>query len=782
MVVLLGLCGAFWWAAEHDWFAEHGILQGVFGPGGQRKPVQRSTLVFRNPNSTRVAVRTAGGLDDSFEVESNGEAIRSVQAGVETTIRYHAPYSGLFRERDEEDAKVRTITVEDGGTEEITLELTAVKGAALESATLRFHNPYDVQVHVETKGGLTDSFEVKAKGTVEKPAKAGEATRVRWYAQFTTLFKETTQDKAKETECRPKVGEPEEVELVLTAAEGTTLPQAILYFHNPYETPVRVDTAGGLVDRFDVEAGATVERCVQAGVATTIRYHAPYSGLYAETAENPKVDKQTPVAGTNVPVELALTPKGRTGGERATLCFHNPGDTPVLVVAAGGLTDRFEVEAGATEERSAQAEVETNIRYYAPYSGLYEETADKPKATKTNPVSGGKQTVELVLTPKASPVGRQATLRLHNPNDAGVVVLLSGGRKDEIWLEPAKAVDVPVRPDVKTEIRCHANDGQYAENSPETAKISNVNPKGGEQIPVDLKLTKRAYPVVQLANGGSVALAVRVNGETFTLPGGGSKAIRVPANRKVMLEWEAGEEGYLEGWREIGPYDWNKRVRESIVPERQSPPSIRVRNVSRRAMTVTVTRSSDGKLVEEPFRLAGGNDRKMELPEAGAYRVQTQAIPDKRNDADQNPSHYVATDQVIECAWGKTENVDCTADLKRDPGDGSPVPDQGDWARDALVSKLTAAKMRVDEAWVAHSVDGAVEAIEQFLQDAGNFARHVDVDGIAGDAIPYRAWAQSVAAKRGVRNAEWQRIVAATEESGSWSEFFERFPTQDQRY
>ncbi|MBR6023025.1 MAG: serine/threonine protein kinase [Kiritimatiellae bacterium] len=864
MVVLLGLSGAFWWAAEHDWFAEHGILQDVFGPGGnddplRRKPMELATLVFLNPNSTTVFVRTEGGLEDGFAVESNGEAIRSVQAGMETTIRYHAPYSGLFREHDEKDAKLLTIAVEEGRTEEIALELTAVEGAALESATLRFHNPYDVQVHVETEGGLVDSFDVDAGKTEEKTAKAGEQTTARWHARFTTLYKETRLENARQAVCRPKAGEPEDVELVLTPAEGTTLQQAILRFHNPYETPVRVETTGGLSDRFEVGAKATVERSVQAGVATTVRYHAPFSGLYAETDENPKVDKQSPATGTEVYVELTLTPKIQTDGGRATLYFRNPGDTPVLVVATGGLSDRFEVNPGATVERSAQAGAETGIQYHAPYSGLYAETADKPKSVKVKPAADEKKAVELTLTPKAPSSDRQVTLRFHNPldtavlveasgglsdrfevapkgtetrfaqvgkatairyqvpfsglyetgetnvagsaaielalarktlpdaqavlllsnpNDVDVGIQLSGGREDEIWLKPGEKNSVGVRSGVETVVRCHANNRQYAENSPETAKTSKVNPKGGEQIPVDLTLTKRAYPVVQLVNGGDVALAVRVNGETFTLSAGGSKATQMPANRKVQLEWEVAEEGYLEGGREIGPYDWNARNRVTIVPERQAPPSIRVRNVSRRAMAVTVTRSSDGTPVEAPFRLAGGSEKTVEVPGTGAYRVQTKAVPDKRNDADQNPDHYDATDRVLECGWGKTAHVECTADLKQNPGDGSPVPDQGDWVRDALVSKLTAAKMKVDEKWVEHSINGAVTDIANSLKAAWNFARYVDADGIAGDDIPYRGWAESVAAKRGVRNAEWQGIVEATEASGNWSEFFNRFQGQ----
>ena len=111
------------------------------------------------------------------------------------------------------------------------------------------------------------------------------------------------------------------------------------------------------------------------------------------------------------------------------------------------------------------------------------------------------------------------------------------------------------------------------------------------------------------------------------------------------------------------------------------------------------------------------------------------------------------------------------------PGPG-PGPDMEDWLRDALANRLNKAKMYLDEEWIEHGIAGRIEAIYRALQEVGYFARSVDVDGIAGDAVPWSEWSAAVAAKRGVRNAEWQRIVETTEKSGSWKEFFSRYPGQ----
>lgn len=756
--MLVALTVFFAWAARTDLFPR--LFEGA-------SPAQNATLVFLNPNGTPVHVRVTGGLEDDFEVAGRGEERRSVQAGTETSVRYHAPYSGLFREHGEHNAKSLAVTLAAGGTEEVRLELTAAKGSAPETATLRFHNPYDVQLHVETTGGLADRFDVGPKATVEKTAKAGETTTIRCHALFTTLYEETTPAQAKQTECRPKTGQPEDVELVLTPAKGSAVQHASLRFHNPNDTPVHVETSGGSADRFDVEAGATVERSAQAGVATIIRYHAPYSGLYAETEENPGQDKRIPEAGADVAVELALTPKLQADGGRATLRFHNPLDTAVSVEASGGLSDRFEVAPKGTETRTAQAGKSTVVRFHAPYSGLYE-------AGETN--VAGAATIELSLVRKDR-TGMQAVLRLGNPNDAAVRVLLSGGREDEIWVEPGAEEEVSVRSGVKTELRCYAMDGQYAENSPETAKGVPVVPKGGEPVSVALKLTKRAKPVVQLSNGGGVALAVRVDGESALLPAGESKTFQVAANRKIALEWEAGEEEYLEGGRAIGPYDWNQRERVSIVPERRTPPSLRVRNLTPlRGMDVTVIRESDGSTVEK-FTLEKSGHRVVELPGAGRYRVRTQAQPDKRNDNYQDPGYYDATDALVECTWGRPTVLDCTADLKRNPDGDGPSPDPVDFGMDALASALNAAKMHVDSGWSEHGVDGAVVKIRTALQTARNFAGVVeDVDSFVGKSVPYGSWAESVQKKRNYPNDEWRRIVEATDASGNWTEFFKRFP------
>ncbi|MBR4251978.1 MAG: hypothetical protein IKQ15_06755 [Kiritimatiellae bacterium] len=575
--------------------------------------------------------------------------------------------------------------------------------------------------------------------------------------------------------------------LVQTASAQTGQdPLAAFRFVNRSGADIQVRATGGFEREFLVDDGDAVVQTVPPGAATEIAYWPPWGDGFRETEENPRrMALRAPGAGMTNDVALTLVrqtataaddsgepvpvAKAPSGGTAATLRFHNPLDMPVQVETTGGLVDRFEVAPGATEVHVARAGVATICRYHAPYSGLY--------GTGETNVTGD-ATVELVLARKATP-DALAVLRLSNPNDADVVVALSGGRVDEILVEAGATKEVPVRSGVETTLRYYANDRQDAENSPETAKAGKVTPRGGETVSVDLRLTKRAYPVLQLANGGNVALAVRVAGrrEPRSLGAGETRAVPVCVERKFSIEWEAEEDGYLDGSRELGPYEWNKRYVETIVPARRTPPSLRVRNVTpRRGMVVTVSRAADGAVVEE-FMLEKGGERTVEFPEAGLYRVRTRARPDKRNDAEQNPASYEATDETVECAWGKPVVLDCTADLKRMPGPG-PEPDLEDWLRDALANRLNKAKMYIDEEWIEHGIAGRIEAIYRALQEVGHFARSVDVDGIAGDAVPWSEWSAAVAAKRGVRNAEWQRIVETTEKSGSWKEFFSRYPGQ----
>ena len=577
---------------------------------------------------------------------------------------------------------------------------------------------------------------------------------------------------------------------------------AAFRFVNRSGADIQVRGGGGFEREFLVDDGESVVQEVRPGSATEIAYWPPWGDGYQESQESPRrLTLRAPAAGMTNDVALTLVRReasasGVADGIRksvpsmqetvpertAILRFHNPLDTVVFVAVDGGLAADFEVAPGATEERLAEAGAETVLRYHAPYSGLYAETADQPKAAKVKPVAGEKTMVELLLTRKSAPSGNLAMLRLSNPNDEDVVVELQGGRADEVLVEAETMKEVSVRSGVETVVRYYTINRQYAENSADTAKLSKVTPKGSERVPVDLKLTKRAYPVVQLSNGGNVDLAVRVAGrrDPLALAAGKTQEVPVHAERKISIEWEAAAEGYLDGSRELGPCEWDKRYRVTIVPERRTPPSIRVRNVTpRRGMEVTVTRVSDGSVVEA-FTLDKGGEWTVELPVAGRYRVRTTAIPDKRNDAYLNPDHYDATDETIECVWGKVELVECTANLKQPPGDDRYAQEERmEWIRDALVSSLKSAKMMADEAWGEHGGVGNVARIARSLREASGFARHVDADGIAGEDVVFRAWAESVAAKRGYRNAEWQRIVEATEASGSWTEFFVRYQPQE---
>ncbi len=569
-------------------------------------------------------------------------------------------------------------------------------------------------------------------------------------------------------------------------AQTDVLAPAAFRFVNRSGADIQVRATGGFEREFLVDDGGAVVQAVAAGSATEIAYWPPWSDGYLETEANPRhlalrasvagmtndvalvLARRTdaPAAAPGAPIPVAKAP---VGGAAATLRFHNPLDTPIFVETTGGLDNRFEVAPGTIVVRSVRDGVATTVRFHAPYSGLYE--------TGETTVTGA-ATVELLPARKALS-DAQTVLRLGNPNDVDVVVELKGGYEGVVQMAPGATKPICVRPGVETVLRCHATKQQYAENSPETAMARNVTPKGGEMVAVDLKLTKRAYPVVQLVNGGDVALVVRVAGrrEPLSLGAGETRAVPVCVERKFSIEWEAEEDGYLDGSRELGPYEWNKRCVETIVPARRTPPSLRVRNVTpRRGMVVTVSRAADGAVVEE-FMLEKGGERTVEFPEAGRYRVRTRARPDKRNDAEQNPASYEATDETVECAWDKPVVLDCTADLKRMPGPG-PEPDLEDWLRDALANRLNKAKMYLDEEWIEHGIAGRIEAIYRALQEVGHFARSVDVDGIAGDAVPWSEWSAAVAAKRGVRNAEWQRIVETTEKSGSWKEFFSRYPGQ----
>ncbi|MBR4251977.1 MAG: serine/threonine protein kinase [Kiritimatiellae bacterium] len=644
-------------------------------------------------------------------------------------------------------------------------------------ATLRFHNPHEVQIHVdvETDGVQTDRFEVEGRATVERTVRGGAAAAIRYHARFTTLYKETDAGNAKTASLRPASGGTEDVELVLTPADDALVQTATLRFHNPYDTSVHVETSGGLVDRFDVAANATEVRTVRGGVATIVRYYARYSGLYAETEAKPGETKVKPKAGEEKPVELVLTRKVSASDKTATLTFRNPLDTAVKVETSGGLADRFEVPAKGTETRQARAGAATTVRFEVPFSGLY-------GTGETNVT--GTATIELALARKALS-DAQAVLRLSNPNDADVVVVLKGGRDDEVLVVAGATKEVSVRPGVKTDLRYYATKQQYAENSAETAKTGAATPRGGESASVDLGLTKRTYPDLQLANGGDVALAVRVAGQRdhVALPAGETQTVPVYAERKFSIEWEAEEDGYLDGSRELGPYEWNKRYTEKIVPERRTPPSLRVRNVTlSRGMVVTVTRASDGGVVET-FELGKGSNRVVQLPEAGRYRVQTKAKPDKRNDEEQDATRYDAIDEAVDCDWGKTKEVKCTANLRSDGGPGpGPGPDPRVLLREALTTCLSNAKMKVDEEWGEHGAVGAIAVVRDALQEAA--AMGMDVDVIAGSTVPWAGWKEAVAAKRSYQtgNAEWQRIVAATEASGSWTEFFGRYPVQTRTY
>lgn len=798
-VLLLLLLGASFFAASTDFIPNHAGDEGLLGdicrliysgplptppapvdpePVPSRtagtpapEPSVPSVLRFVNRTDRPIWVEAVPGGWQAFEVPEQDSVEKTVARGLNARVSYEPSWGAEEYEKPEPQPAVAPAP---GGTNVVELTLVRRKEAPRgEPALLVFTNTLAADIRITPRGEWkTEPIPIPAKGNVRRTFKAG--TKIEYVVE--TPYSDDYESAPFSTNA-PAAGETRMVEITLKHKATPSQATATLLFVNPNDTPVQVVTKGGLEASFPVEKKSPVSKEAPPGRETSISYYVRFTDQYAETAANPAVTNATPKAGGTERIVLNLTQrKDDNAVAQAELRFHNPlPRETVSVEVSGGFDGGFEVEPGGTVLRAVRAGVPTTVRFHTPWSNQY-GTGE----TNVTVRAGAFEVVELDLKPVARVDA--AVLRLSNTNEVDVVVVLSGGRDDEVLVEARATKEVSVRPGVKTDLRYYATKQQYAENSSATAKPAAATPKGGETVSVDLKLTKRAYPVVQLVNGGDVALAVRVNGKAYPLAAGAAQPLPMPVGRPVPIEWEAEEAGYLEDGRDIGPFEWDKRYRETIVPERRTPPSLRVRNVTPlRGMVVTVTRASDDSLVEE-FTLEKGSERLLELPEAGRYRVQTKAKPDKRNDREQNPAGYDAMDEMVECAWGKPVVLDCTADLKRDPGPDIPVPDQGDWVRDALLSKLTAAKMKVDERWAEFSLNGAVETIDKALQEAGNFARYVDVDGIAGGDVPYPVWAESVAAKRNYRNPDWQRIVAATEASGSWTEFFERYQGQTRTY
>lgn len=793
-VLLLLLLGASFFAASTDFIPNHAGDEGLLGdicrliysgplptppapvdpePVPSRtagtpapEPSVPSVLRFVNRTDRPIWVEAVPGGWQAFEVPEQDSVEKPVARGLNARVSYEPSWGAEEYEKPEPQPAVAPAP---GETNVVELTLVRRKEARrAEPASLVFTNTLSVEVRITPRGEWkTDPIRIPAKGSVRRTFEAGTGIEYVVDTPFSEDF-----ERALFRATAPAAGETHNEPVTLKRKEAPTQATATLLFVNTNDTPVQVATEGGLRASFRVEKQTPVSKVAPAGTKTTVRYYVRFTDQYAETEVNPGVTNVTPKAGGTERIVLNLKPKKDDNPvAQAELRFYNPlTNETVAVEVSGGYVGVFDVGPGKTDLRSIRAGVPTQVRFRVPFSGLY-GTGE----TNVTMQAGASAVVALDLKPVAQV---DAQVQLSNPNDAVVVVELSGGCDDEVWVDPGVTKEIPVRPGVETTFSYYANNRQYAENSLETAKSGKVTPKGGERVPVKLALTKRAYPIVQLTNGGDVALAVRVAGKSFTLPARGTNAITLPAQRKFQLEWESSEAGYLDGGREIGPYDWNDRKREPpIIPERRTPPTIRVRNVTpRRGMEVTVTRDSDGAVVEA-FTLDKGGERTVELQEAGRYRVQTEAKPDKHGDSEQTPASYDAMDEWVECAWGKPVVLDCTADLKMNPGGGIRTPDRGDWLKDALVGALNAAMMYVKD-WGVFGTDGTVVKIQQKLQEARNFAK-VDIDGIAGDTVPWSAWAEAVAAKRDVPNAEWRRIVAATEASGSWSEFFDRYQIPD---
>ncbi len=800
-VLLLLLLGASFFAASTDFIPNHAGDEGLLGDicrliySGPAEPLPTppapvnpepvpsrtagtpapepsvpSVLRFVNRTDRPIWVEAVPGGWQAFEVPEQDSVEKPVARGLNARVSYEPSWGAEEYEKPEPQPAVAPAP---GGTNVVELTLVRRKEAPRgEPALLVFTNTLAADIRITPRGEWkTEPIPIPAKGNVRRTFKAG--TKIEYVVE--TPYSDDYESAPFSTNA-PAAGETRMVEITLKHKATPSQATATLLFVNPNDTPVQVVTKGGLEASFPVEKKSPVSKEAPPGRETSISYYVRFTDQYAETEANPAVTNATPKAGGTERIVLNLTQrKDDNAVAQAELRFHNPlPRETVSVKVSGGFDGGFEVEPGGTVLRAVRAGVPTTVRFHTPWSNQY-GTGE----TNVTVQAGASVIVDLDLKSVAQ-VDAPAVLRLRNPNDAAVVVVLSGGRDDEVWVEPGATNDIPVRPGVETALRYYANDRQYAQNSPETAKPGKATPKGGETVSVDLALTKRENPVVQLVNGGDVELTVRVNGKSTTLAARETKPVRVLAGRKVSLEWEAAEEGYLEGGREIGPYDWNKRYRETVVPERRTPPSLRVRNVTPlRGMEVTVTRDSDGSLVEQ-FTLEKGGERTVELPEAGRYRVRTKAKPDKHNDNEQNPASYDAMDEMVECAWGKPAVLDCTADLKMNPGEGVRRPDSMDLLKNALVSALNTAMVYVED-WGVFGTDGTVAKIQQKLQEAGSIAV-ADVDVMAGDTVPWTGWASAVVAKRDIRNAEWQRIVAATEASGSWTEFFGRYPVQTRTY
>lgn len=770
-VLLLLLLGASFFAASTDFIPNHAGDEGLLGDicrliysGPAPEPSVPSVLRFVNRTDRPIWVEAVPGGWQAFEVPEQDSVEKPVARGLNARVSYEPSWGAEEYEKPEPQPAVAPAP---GGTNVVELTLVRRKEAPRgEPALLVFTNTLSADIRIAPRGEWkTEPIPIPAKGNVRRTFKAG--TKIEYVVE--TPYSDDYESAPFSTNA-PAAGETRMVEITLKHKATPSQATATLLFVNPNDTPVQVVTKGGLEASFPVEKKSPVSKEAPPGRETSISYYVRFTDQYAETEANPAVTNATPKAGGTERIVLNLTQrKDDNTVAQAELRFHNPlPRETVSVEVSGGFDGGFEVEPGGTVLRAVRAGVPTTVRFHTPWSNQY-GTGE----TNVTVRAGASGVVELDLKPVARVDA--AVLRLSNTNEVDVVVVLSGGRDDEVLVEARATKEVSVRPGVKTDLRYYATKQQYAENSPETAMARNVTPKGGEMVAVDLKLTKRAYPFVQLVNGGDVALTVRVNGKAYPLAARAAQLLPMPVGRPVPIEWEAEEAGYLEDGRDIGPFEWDKRYRETIVPERRTPPSLRVRNVSERDMNVTVTRVSTGREVEEPFRLKAGAGRTVELPDSGRYRVQTKAIPRKREDTDLEPDHYDAMDREIECTWGKTEELDCTANIRSDLDPDVPPPAPIDLIRQAIVNSLNTAKLRVDEEWGEHGGDGAITVIRQALQEAKATSGSMNIDGIVEKAIPYGAWKESVATKRGYRNDAWRQIVEATEASGSWTEFFTQY-------